>query len=152
MRVIGVDRDKPELETLLDRRFPREELVEAVAEADHFFVTTSGGPETTHLVDAAVLKGMKPSAFLYNVSRGSVIEEDALVDALRSGAIAGAGLDVTEIEPLPESSPLWEMGNVILSAHSGGHSEPGYERLLTLIIDNLDNFHAGRPLENRIDL
>jgi phosphoglycerate dehydrogenase-like enzyme len=102
-------------------------------------------------MDARRLARMRPSAFLYNVSRGAVIDEAALVAALRAGTLAGAGLDVFEEEPLPEESPLWDLENVILTPHVAGVTPRYYERAAALFADNLERFLAGRPLENRFE-
>ena len=102
-------------------------------------------------MDARRLARMRPSAFLYNVSRGAVIDEAALVEALRAGRLAGAGLDVFEEEPLPASSPLWDLENVILTPHVSGATPLYYHRTAALFADNLDRFLAGQPLANRFD-
>jgi phosphoglycerate dehydrogenase-like enzyme len=86
-------------------------------------------PQTHHLIDAARLALMKPNAWIVNTARGKVIDEEALVAALRNGRIAGAALDVMEQEPLAADSPLVTMPNVILSAHVGGYSQEGSRRL-----------------------
>jgi len=85
------------------------------------------------------------------VSRGAVIDEAALVDALRAGKLAGAGLDVFEQEPLPADSPLWDLENVILTPHVAGATPLYYERAAALFADNLDRFLSGQPLANRFD-
>jgi phosphoglycerate dehydrogenase-like enzyme len=106
---------------------------------------------THHLMDARRLARMRPGAFLYNVSRGAVVDEAALVAALREGRLAGAGLDVFEDEPLSATSPLWDVENVILTPHVAGVTPRYYERAASLFADNLELFLAGRPLENRFE-
>jgi phosphoglycerate dehydrogenase-like enzyme len=91
---------------------------------------------------------MKPTAFLVNVSRGSIIDEPQLVSALRNGRIAGAVLDVFEKEPLPDVSPLWDLPNVLLSPHISAASEHYLERVLDLFLENLKRFRDGRKLLN----
>jgi len=88
---------------------------------------------------------------LVNVARGSVVDEAALVDALRRGVIAGAGLDVFEEEPLPASSPLWALPNVILTPHVSGATPRYLERALDLFVENLARYLEGRPLRNLVD-
>src|SRR6185369_12949641 len=100
--------------------------------------------ETHHLMDARRLARLRPTAHIYNVSRGAVIDEPALVDALRAGRLAGAGLDVFEEEPLPESSPLWELDNVILTPHVAGVTPLYYERTAALFAENVDRFLSGQ--------
>jgi phosphoglycerate dehydrogenase-like enzyme len=108
-------------------------------------------PATHHLMDARRLGRMRPGAFLYNVSRGAVIDQAALVEALRAGKLAGAGLDVFEEEPLPAGSPLWDLESVILTPHVAGVTPLYYQRTAALFADNLERFLSGLPLANRFD-
>jgi phosphoglycerate dehydrogenase-like enzyme len=94
---------------------------------------------------------MKSSAYLVNVARGEVIDDDALVDALRRGAIAGAGLDAFREEPLPASSPYFELENAIVTPHVSGYTAPYFAEVLDLFRDNLRRFAAGEPLRNVVD-
>jgi phosphoglycerate dehydrogenase-like enzyme len=91
---------------------------------------------------------MKPSAYLVNVARGEIIEEAALVAALQEGRLAGAGLDVNEVEPLPPESPLWDMPNVVLSPHVAGGGSTGYAMHRKLFAQNLKRLRASEPLIN----
>jgi phosphoglycerate dehydrogenase-like enzyme len=102
--------------------------------------------ETRHMVDAGVLTSMRPTARLINVGRGDLVDEDALVDALRDGVIAGAALDVFAIEPLPPEHALWTMPNVIVTPHSTGRSSGSDRRAMTIFLDNLARLEADRPL------
>lgn len=106
---------------------------------------------TRHMVDAGVLASMRPSARLINVGRGELVDEDALVDALRSGGIAGAALDVFATEPLPLDHPFWTMPNVIVTPHSTGRSSGSDARAMAIFLDNLDRFVAGRPLVHQVE-
>jgi phosphoglycerate dehydrogenase-like enzyme len=94
---------------------------------------------------------MKEGAYLVNVSRGAVVDTDALVAALRSGRLAGAGLDVTDPEPLPADHPLWKMDNVVITPHVAGVSDRIGERHRELFRDNLERFATGRPLRHVVD-
>ena len=94
---------------------------------------------------------MKPSAYLINVGRGAIVELSALVDALRAGEIAGAALDVFEVEPLPAHHSLWGFPNVILTPHVAGYSPQIAERHLGVLVENLRRFAAGEPLLNVVD-
>jgi phosphoglycerate dehydrogenase-like enzyme len=94
---------------------------------------------------------MKPSAYLINIGRGGTIVERDLVQALRENRIAGAGLDVFETEPLPEESPLWEMDNVIITAHYSGRTPHYTERAMEIFLDNLERYRTGEPLRNVVD-
>lgn len=129
----------------------RDELSDALARADHVVVTLPDTPGTRNLLDAAAFAACKPGAMIYNVGRGAVIETQALVSALQSGHLGGAGLDVTEPEPLPADSPLWDLENVLITAHTSGASPRYWERQEALISDNLARFLDGSPLRNLVD-
>lgn len=119
--------------------------------ADFVVLAVPHTPATTGLIGAAELARMRADAYLINVARGSVVDEPALVDALRRRAIAGAGLDVFAEEPLPSSSPLWRLPNAILTPHVAGAVPQYFERALALFVDNLERHLAGRPLRNTVD-
>lgn len=152
LRVIGVRRSSASTSALADAIFPITRLKEAVREADHVVAVVPGGPHTRHLFSGAVFDAMKPGAFFYSASRGSVTDEAALLARLHSGHLAGAGLDVFSEEPLPPSSPFWDMENVIVSPHSAGLSASLSDRLCALMCDNLGRYRAGEPLLNEVDL
>ncbi len=129
----------------------RDELHAALADADFVVDTMPITMATRHTFDAAAFAAMRPDARFLNVGRGATVDESALVDTLRSGGIAGAALDVFEEEPLPASSPLWGMANVLISPHMCGDFE-GWESVVTeLFVDNLERFVRGDPLRNRVD-
>ena len=94
---------------------------------------------------------MRDTAYFFNAGRGGTVDQDALISALQSGAIAGAGLDVTDPEPLPPSSPLWNLPNVILTPHYSGYSPQVRERFTRIFLDNLIRFDAGEPLANVVN-
>lgn len=127
-------------------------LKDALAEADHVVVTLPETASTRRLFDAAALEAMKPGAVLYNVGRGAVIDTGALVDALQSGHLCGAGLDVTDPEPLPADSPLWAMDNVLITAHTSGSTPRYWDRLVELIAENIRRYQNGDVLRNVVDL
>jgi phosphoglycerate dehydrogenase-like enzyme len=122
-----------------------------VAESDFVVSTLPGTAATRHLIDAAVLGAMKPTAVLVNIGRGAVIDEAALIDVLRAGAIAGAALDVFEEEPLPADSPLWSLPNVIVTPHVSGNSDRYDEMVTDVFVENLARYLDGRPLLNVLD-
>ncbi len=136
---------------LPSRLYPPQAVGSMVSECDFVVVTVPLTPETRGLINAQVLKGMKPTAYLVDVSRGGVVDHGALIEALNEKRLAGAALDVYPVEPLPESSPLWDMPNVILSPHVAGASDKYYERAVDLFIENLHRYRAGRPLLNLYD-
>jgi D-2-hydroxyacid dehydrogenase (NADP+) len=143
MRVYGVSRtDRPV--PGIDRMFSREELVALAPELDFLVLVASAGADSHHLVGAEVLGAMKPTAYLINLARGSLLDEDALVTALAGGAIAGAGLDVFTTEPLPADSPLWAMDNVIVTPHAGGHHDRSAAQTMQVLEPNLRAFIEGR--------
>lgn len=130
---------------------PMERLGEALAWADYVVLAAPLTPQTRGMIDAAALERMRPSARLVNVGRGGLVAEGDLVEALRAGRIAGAALDVFEDEPLPESSPLWDMPGVIVSPHMSGDVVGWRDELVRLFADNLGRYVSGRPLRNVVD-
>jgi len=114
-------------------------------------VTVPLTPETRGLVGRNVLQKMKPTACLVDVSRGGVIDHNALIEALSEKRLGGAALDVFPVEPLPGSSPLWEMPNVLLSPHIGGASDHYFEQATALFTTNLQRYLTDQPLLNEFD-
>lgn len=154
LRLVAVKHDpskRHDADVLVDELVGIERLDEVLGRADHVCLTVPLTRETHHLMDARRIARMHPGAYLYNVSRGGVIDEAALVEALRARTLAGAGLDVFEEEPLPQSSPLWDLDNVILTPHVAGLTPHYFERAALLFAENLDRFLAGEPLRNRFD-
>lgn len=150
MRVLGIRRTPgplPDIEHVAGI----EGLPEHLPEADFVVLVTPLTPETRGLIGERELRLMKQDAYLVNVARGGVVDEKALVHALREGWIAGAGLDVFEQEPLPADSPLWEMPNVIITGHYGGVSPAYDDRAFEVFLDNLHRYRAGQPLRNVVD-
>jgi phosphoglycerate dehydrogenase-like enzyme len=104
------------------------------------------------MVSDAEFAAMKPGAVILNVGRGPVIDEPAMIRALESGRIKGAGLDVTAVEPLPADSPLYKMDNVLLSPHCADHTTDWLNDAMTLFLQQLERFLEGKPLENLVDV
>jgi phosphoglycerate dehydrogenase-like enzyme len=127
-------------------------LPAALGRADHVLDALPLTDDTRGLIDADAIAAMPSRAFFYNVGRGATVDEPSLVEALRSGAIAGAALDVFVEEPLPSDSPLWSMPNVIVSPHICGDVEAWEETVVALFVDNLRRFVAVEPLRNPVDL
>lgn len=152
MDVYGTKRDPTAYDGRLDddRVRPADALDELLPETDVLVLSTPLTDATHHLVDGDALAAMPDSAFLVNVARGPVVDQDALVTALESDEIAGAGLDVFEEEPLPESSPLWDRDDVVLSPHVGGRSNAFVRRFVDLFLDNYDRRSESEELRNRI--
>ena len=126
-------------------------LHDALADADHVLDALPLTDATRELFDAAAFAAMAPRAWFYNVGRGGTVDETALVEALRSGRIAGAALDVFAIEPLPAESPLWDMPNVIVSPHVSGDVAGWEEQVVAIFVENAHRFAAGEPLANLVD-
>jgi phosphoglycerate dehydrogenase-like enzyme len=126
-------------------------LDEVLPHADHVCLALPLSAATRHLFDAARFARMKPGAHLYNIARGGLVDEPALIEALQRGHLGGAGLDVFEEEPLPASSPLWQLPNVILTPHVAGVTSRYFDRFAPLLAENLGRWLDGRPLKNRYD-
>jgi phosphoglycerate dehydrogenase-like enzyme len=140
--------DKP---SYVDALWPAERLFDVLAEVDIIFLCLPLTPATRGLIDAQALARLKPGAILINVARGPLVIESALVNALESGALAAAGVDVTEREPLPPDSRLWDLPNVIITPHVGGQSRRRIDQMTDFFCDNLQRYLAGRPLRNLVD-
>lgn len=137
--------------TLSDNKVvPVDEFPDLLPETDLLILTVPLTDATRHAIDATVFEALPDSAVLVNVARGAVVDEDALIDALRGGEIAGAGLDVVESEPLPSESPLWDRDDVILTPHVGGRSRDFPDRFARLFAENYDRWRAGEALVNRV--
>ncbi len=150
MRVIGTKRT-PAVMPQVDQVLPPEGLEEVLRAADYLVIILPLTPRTRGLIGARELGVMKPSAYLINVARGAIVQEGALIEALRHGRLRGAGLDVFEREPLPQDSPLWGMEQVILTPHVSGAGPDYLDRALPLFCENLRRFLAGAPLLNVVD-
>ncbi|WP_431521529.1 D-2-hydroxyacid dehydrogenase [Actinomadura madurae] len=151
LAVTGAGRTARDADPDLGLVHPMERLDEALAEADYVVLAAPLTPRTRGMIDAAALDRMRPSARLINVGRGALVAEPDLVKALRAGRIAGAALDVFEDEPLPPSSPLWDMPNVIVSPHMSGDVIGWRDELVRLFAANLGRYVSGRPLRNVVD-
>ncbi len=153
MRVLAVKRRPvPLAEEPVDGLFlGYEGLRLMLPECDFVVVTAALTPETRHFLGSNELASMKRGALLINVSRGALVDERALIEALQSGQLAGAGLDVFEEEPLPSHSPLWQLPNVILTPHIGGASDRTRQRQFDRFMDNLQRFLASEELIGIVD-
>lgn len=136
--------------TLIGRR-ESGDLAAVAADVDILVAAVPLTPATTGLIDARVLAALGPGGFVANVGRGPTVVEDALIEALRAGTIAGAALDVFEVEPLPAESPLWSMPNVLVSPHMSG-DYAGFEvDMMGVFVDNLRRWLRGETLHNIVD-
>ena len=151
MRVLAVDPEPIEKPDFVERLEKPEWIGEMMAQCDVVVSCCPITPKSHRVVSADAIGRMKPNSYFINISRGKVVDEEALIHALQSGRIAGAGLDVTYEEPLPEDSPLWDLPNVILTSHSAGASDQGLPRSIDLFVDNLNRYVKGEPMRNVVD-
>jgi phosphoglycerate dehydrogenase-like enzyme len=135
----------------VDEVLPSKELPSLLERSDYVVVATPLTPDTQHLLGKEEIARLRPSAVVVNVGRGAVIDEPALVEALREGRIKGAALDVFEEEPLPASSPLWQLENVLLSPHCADQTVTWLEDASRAFLENLERFRRGEPLRNVVD-
>ena len=152
--VVGVVREiggRVPNDLFVERLETTDRLDELLPDTDVLVLTVPHTPLTQRLLDARRLALLKPSAILVNIARGDVVDEAALVDALRSGRLRGAALDVFEQEPLPAQSPLWDLPNVFVSPHSASTVGAENGRIVELFRENLLRYLDGRPLRNLLD-
>jgi len=142
MTVYGINRSGRGVDAV-DRMFGLDGLLTVAREVDYFIVAVPLTPETRGMVGAEVVSAMKPTAFLLNLARGPVVDEKALIRALESRTIAGAGLDVFDEEPLPQGHPFWKMKNVIVTPHVGGTSTFYVSQVLPIFRENLRRYLKG---------
>ena len=151
--IVGVNRSGTCAEPLFDRLLTVDRLEEALPGAELLILCLPGTPETRGLLDARRLAMLPKGAYLVNVGRGSCLDEDALMDMLRTGRLGGAALDVFCQEPLPADSPLWETPNLIVTPHISGNMTLRWtmERVVGIFTDNLRRYAAGEPLTHTVD-
>ncbi|HET6184085.1 MAG TPA: D-2-hydroxyacid dehydrogenase [Acetobacteraceae bacterium] len=151
MRVLATRRDPGAGAGAADRVGGTGDLADLIAQADYVALTCPLTAETTGLISKATLSRMKPDAFLVNVARGRVVDEVALIAALAKGRIAGAALDCTVEEPLPDTSPLWTMPNVLITPHTAGETRRYEDNVLDLLMENMERLWGGETvLRNQV--
>ncbi len=151
MHVIAL-RHNPDQQTPgADETVGDDELMDVLPTADVIVSTVPLTDETHQMLDAKAFAAMKDGVYFINIGRGETVDEAALIDALRSGKVAGAALDVFETEPLPQDSPLWEMKNVLITPHSSGATIHYDARAFDIFLDNLQRYVAGDKLKNIVD-
>ncbi len=150
-RMLAVNRSGRPMEGA-ERTLPFTRIAEMLPEADWVVLAAPLTAETARVIDSEALRAMKPSAWLVNVARGGLVDTDALLEALREGRIAGAALDVTDPEPLPDGHPLWEMDNVVITSHAANTFAMAIPELRTLVARNVKHFANGEPLEGLVDV
>jgi phosphoglycerate dehydrogenase-like enzyme len=148
MRVLAVDPIAAEAPAGVAAMWKLDRLPELLAASDFVVIAAPHTPETAKMFCRAQFRQMKRTGYLINIGRGAIVDLADLVAALKAGEIAGAGLDVFEVEPLPAAHPLWGMDNVIITPHVAGYSPRIAERHLAVLLDNLRRFVKGEPLRN----
>jgi phosphoglycerate dehydrogenase-like enzyme len=133
------------------RWFGPDQRAELAAISDYIVVTLPLTPDTRHFLGAREFAAAKPGAYVVNVGRGEVIDQQAMIEALKSGTLGGAGLDVTTPEPLDAESPLWDIENVLLTPHISGAKQGYNDEACAVFVENLRRFVAGRPMLNLVD-
>ena len=152
MRVIGV-RSRPQPDGLADEVWGEERTDEALRQADYAVLAVPGGGNRKHIFGEERLRLLGKEAYLVNVGRGEVLDEDALDRVLRDEGFAGALIDTFEVEPLPKDSPLWTNPRVLVTAHLAGlRAAPLQQRVMDQIVDNIERFSRGEPLLNQVDV
>jgi phosphoglycerate dehydrogenase-like enzyme len=154
MRVLATRRSAKagDVDDRVDELYPASELDVMLGLSDAVVLCATGSSDNESLFDTGRFAAMKPGAFFVNVARGSLVDEVALIAALRSGHLAAAATDVTRVEPIPIDSPLWDVPNLRLSPHSASTQDGYARRVVELFCDNLVRFLHGRPLRNVVDL
>lgn len=151
MRVVAVDPENVDVPACVAACWKMDRFHRLLTESDVVAVCAPLTPDTRGLFDERAFRSMKSSALLINVTRGGIMDEAALVAALMCKQIAGAGLDVTPVEPLPPEHPLWQLDNVLITPHTAGGSPNRQDRIVNLFCENLKRLVAGRPLLSIID-
>jgi phosphoglycerate dehydrogenase-like enzyme len=135
----------------VDQVFSHADLHKMLPQCDYVVSAAPLTPETKHMLSAAEFEAMKREAIVMNVGRGPVIDEAAIIEALRAKKIRGAALDVFEVEPLPKESPLWDMENVLISYHTADHTKDWLDDAVQLFLDQFGRWRKGEPLKNVTD-
>lgn len=154
MRVLALRR-RPELSSgdpHVDRVYGWDGRLEMIAECDYVVAAAPLTADTKGMISDAEFGVMKHTGVIINVGRGPVIDEPAMIRALESGRIKGAGLDVTSVEPLPSDSPLYKLDNVLLSPHCADHTADWFDDAMKFYLQQLERFRTGQPLENVVDM
>ncbi|ELY45486.1 D-2-hydroxyacid dehydrogenase [Natronorubrum tibetense] len=149
-RVIGTKRDPSDAPAAVDAVYGPDDLETVLAESDYLVLACPLTEETRGLIDAEAVATLSDDAVLVNIARGEVVDQAALVDALESDELGGAALDVFDEEPLPETSPLWDRDDVLVTPHMAGSTPHYWERCADVFVRNYDRFRDGEALENRV--
>ena len=151
MRVLAVDPTQTEQPDCVESLWKMDRLHHLLGQSDFVAICCPLTQQTKGMIGASEFRAMKSTAILVTIGRGQIIDQSALIEALQGNEIRGAGLDVTDPEPLPLDSPLWEMENVIITPHHAGASPKSWARIFNVFCENLQRFVAGKPLTNIVD-
>jgi len=152
MRIWGVTRSGAGINSFVEKILPASDIHQVLPEADYIVIAAPETAETRHLISAKEIARMKRGTRLINVSRGSLLDESALITALESGHLAGAALDVASQEPLPENSPLWKAPNLFITPHTSAVSDRLWQLETALLVELLELWFSGREMKNVVDL
>ncbi|RCW54625.1 MULTISPECIES: D-2-hydroxyacid dehydrogenase [Halanaerobium] len=150
-KVLALKRTMIETPEYVDKIYLSDDLDKLLKESDYLILTLPATPKTEGIIGRDEFKLMKDSVFIVNIGRGTLIKQDQLIEALKNNWISGAGLDVTDPEPLPENSQLWDLDNVILTPHTSGFSPTNDQRRFEIFKDNLRSYLNGQQLKNIVD-
>jgi phosphoglycerate dehydrogenase-like enzyme len=147
MKIIAISRSTEPLANV-DVIRPRDQILQALSEADVVALATTYDQTTHHMLNAEAIAALKPGALIINIARGQLIDESAMIEALRTNKIGGAGIDVMTIEPLPTDSPLWDLPNVVMTPHnaSGGGGDGQNEKIFAIIKENIARLKTNQPV------
>lgn len=151
MRILAVKKDTSSRDEFADQVFSLSQLTDLLRQSDFVVLALPHTPDTKGIIGKAEFEVMKPNAYLINIGRGKLIDEGALIQALRNGRIAGAALDVFETEPLPQDHPFWAEPNILITPHCSGNFSGFWPRSRDLIAENIRAFREGKSLRNVVD-
>jgi len=151
MKVVAVKRTPAEKPASVDELLTINQLDKALPTADYVVVCTASTPETENLMDARRIGLMKQGSYIINVARGSLVDQDAVIEALEQGRLAGAGFDATEPEPLPPENKLWSLPNVLITPHASGLSPSDPSKVFSIFADNLQHYLGDKNMINAVD-
>lgn len=151
MRVLAVDAKPGPSDDPATEVWPLSRLDEMLGRADVVVISAPSTPESRHMIGSPQLRKMKKTAGLVVISRGALFDHDALAEELKAGTIAWAGVDATDPEPLPPTSPLWDVETCLVTPHSSGHSVQKEKRVIEIVLENARRLRRGEPLLNVID-
>ena len=151
VRIVATDWFPTQKPSDVDELWPAEEVDRLLKQSDIVVLCVPLTASTRGMIGARELALLKPGAILINVARGTIVQESPLVQALQTGRLAAAGLDVTEVEPLPDDSPLWSLPSVLITPHVGAQAADRYDVVTRLFCHNLEKYLAGEPMINLVD-